>query len=444
MSEKRKSKPSLWLAILFGVSVCVLLADGMYLLVRHIDLQRGEAEYGAGVCAIAGGGCDEVLTSDYSEILGISSGALGTAYGVVALLLMVAVVAQWGPRQSLGSCFVLLMGLGLAGSLAFLKILYLDLGMNCPLCVLYHAMNLSMTLSGWGIVSAWVPLSGKKPVVAAEDEPSSWSLIPGLGLPILAGLFIIVGYLTWHARFELETLKQQVNILLTPEEREFLTFDRSPVVSIPDDPLSPSLGNPDAPHVIVTFKDFECPPCGRATQTLKRIYDQFPDRLRIVFRHYPLGKDCNSKVDSDMHPQSCIAAEAAEAARIQGKFWEFHDLMYERQGDLESKPFKVWAQELGMDPDRLAQDMNSIAVRERIQADVRLGNDIGVTATPTIYMDGHELTFWYNDELLMKFLAHKLSEEGEPVIMRLPSPRVEEATRTTVPPPPTEVTEPAS
>lgn len=411
---KTAAFPKIWLIVLWGVASLILLVDGFYLLIRHTQLQKGVAEVGGGVCSIAGGGCDEVLLSAYSSILGISAGAWGCAYGVFGLLLIFALLGNWGPRRALGSCYVLATGFGLAGSLAFLKVLYIDLGLNCPLCLLYHMGNLVMTLTGWGIASTWVPLTKNASSDVDESEMSTSRIVPGLGLPLLGALAILLGYLSWQSNIRLNSLQEQLETMFTPEERALLLWNQGKVFSIVNDPDSPALGPEDAEHTLIAFKDFECPPCGRLSTRLAELHRRFPTQVRIVYKHYPLGSDCNPVLEglgSNMHVQACEAAEAAEAARVQGKFWEFHDLAFAKQRELPTKPFQLWAEEVGLDMERFNRDLLSSEGRKRIAKDVVLGDELDITSTPTVFFDGREVDFWSKEKLWNKFMAVQLGGE---------------------------------
>ncbi len=410
MSETKKH-PSIALLCLCIVALIVLLADGVYLLVRHIDLERGTAEYGAGICSIAGGGCDDVLTSAYAEFMGISAGALGTAYGLVVLLLIIGMYGGWGPRKTVGTCLVLFTGLGLAGSLAFIKILFIDMEANCPLCLLYHAANLVMSISAWGIASTWVPLAEKGATAPDDLKVSSVHLIPGLGLPIVVGLFAIAAYFAWHQYDELQRYRADIEKLLSPQDIAIQRFEQIPPFNIPRDDDVPRLGPKDARHSLVVFSDFECPHCARAAAVIQKLHEDYPTQIEIVYRHMPLSSECNAELAAmnyNLHPQSCQAAEAAEAARLQGKFWEYHDLMYSRRSEIESTPFRIWAEELGLDVQAFNQAMGSRAGQENIQRDIALANRLGVNSTPTLYFDGREVRFWSQEKTWDRFMEVKL------------------------------------
>ena len=149
------------------------------------------------------------------------------------------------------------------------------------------------------------------------------------------------------------------------------------------------LGPPTAPAHIEEFGDFECPPCGMFHPILEEMHKEFGDRLRITFREFPLVPT---------HQHALAAASAAEAAGMQGKFWEMHDLLYERQKDWKKEfnvrpVFESYAKEIGIDVARYQRDMASDAVANRITRDGVRGRSLGVQGTPTVFLNGREVPF---------------------------------------------------
>lgn len=149
-------------------------------------------------------------------------------------------------------------------------------------------------------------------------------------------------------------------------------------------------GQKPAAGTIVTleeFGDYQCPPCGLLHPTLKSLKREFGANLNFIFRNLPL---------SNLHKNAMLAAQAAEAARVQSRFWEMHDLLYENQKlwseEADPKPiFLKFAQDLGLDTARFDRDLNSAEVKARIQADQDAAAKQGITGTPTVLIDGRRL-----------------------------------------------------
>jgi protein-disulfide isomerase len=146
-------------------------------------------------------------------------------------------------------------------------------------------------------------------------------------------------------------------------------------------------GDASAPVVIEEFGDFQCPPCGALHPMMKKAEGEFGPRLRVIFREFPLAK---------IHKNALDAARAAEAAGLQGRFWEMHDTLYEKQGEWGVMPdarpvFQEFARGLKLDLDRFNSDMDSLQVNSRISGDMSRGESLGVKGTPTVFINGREL-----------------------------------------------------
>jgi formate-nitrite transporter family protein len=138
-------------------------------------------------------------------------------------------------------------------------------------------------------------------------------------------------------------------------------------------------GPPDAPVTLVEYGDYECPYCGRAYPILKAIQERMAGRLRFVFRNFPITTN---------HPHAQHAAEAAEGAAAQGRFWEMHDMLYENQHALEDDALVAYAADLGLDTERFQHDLSRHVFRERVREDFLSGLRSGVNGTPTFYING--------------------------------------------------------
>jgi protein-disulfide isomerase len=150
-----------------------------------------------------------------------------------------------------------------------------------------------------------------------------------------------------------------------------------------------TLGSPNAPARLEEFGDFQCPPCGVFHPILQQMRNEFGDKLQITFREFPL---------TPAHQHAQAAASAAEAASVQGKFWEMHDLIYEHQNDWKDKfdvrpIFEGYAQQIGLNLERYKRDVTSEPVAQRIFLDQKRGQSLGVKGTPTVFLNGREVPF---------------------------------------------------
>jgi protein-disulfide isomerase len=111
-----------------------------------------------------------------------------------------------------------------------------------------------------------------------------------------------------------------------------------------------------------------------------------------VFKHYPLGTACNAGLSRDIHPHSCEAAVGTQCARRQGKFWEFHDHTFDNQGNLGTKTMLQVADQLGLDRAEFEECLNRDTLWDEVRAQVAQGKELGITGTPTMYVNGKELS----------------------------------------------------
>lgn len=145
-------------------------------------------------------------------------------------------------------------------------------------------------------------------------------------------------------------------------------------------------GNPNAPVTLEEFGDFQCPSCGTYYAELKKIEAEFGDKLRVIFRESPLVP---------MHEHALMAAQAAEAAGLQGKFWEMHDKLYENQATWTPAKdlvpiFVDYAKQIFIDPDRFMKDLNGEQVAQRIFQDGKRVHALGLNGTPSFFVNGQE------------------------------------------------------
>lgn len=160
-----------------------------------------------------------------------------------------------------------------------------------------------------------------------------------------------------------------------------LTAPEPPTLSIATDD-QPVKGNPKAAVTIVEFTDFECPSCARQHPVLDRIVSEFGDRVRLVVRDFPLSQHANARK----------AAEAAEAAREQGKYWEYATVLFRNQSALGIDKLRQYATEVGLDRARFDASLDGGKFAEKVQRDLVDGRKLGVNGTPALYINGKRVS----------------------------------------------------
>jgi protein-disulfide isomerase len=141
-------------------------------------------------------------------------------------------------------------------------------------------------------------------------------------------------------------------------------------------------GNPDAPVTLEEYGDFQCPPCGMFAAFVGQLEKEYNSRLRVVFRNFPLSA----------HEHAREAAVAAEAAGLQGHFWEMHDMLYREQEAWSKAPntrelFESYAGTIGLDLDKFKKDMDGEKTQARVQAHRQRGESLGIQTTPTLFIN---------------------------------------------------------
>ena len=152
-----------------------------------------------------------------------------------------------------------------------------------------------------------------------------------------------------------------------------------PSLVLPVGPRDHAQGPATAPVTLVEYGDYECPHCGRAYPIVKAVQKKVGKQLRFVFRNFPL---------TEAHPHAATAAEAAEVAGGQGKFWEMHDAIFENQDALAFSDLISYAERVGLDSDKFTASLKSHAYVSRVREDFMSGVRSGVNGTPTFFLNG--------------------------------------------------------
>jgi protein-disulfide isomerase len=169
----------------------------------------------------------------------------------------------------------------------------------------------------------------------------------------------------------------------------------TPELTIPVGENDHIQGSGDAAVTLVEYGDYECPHCGRAYWIVKKVQEKMGDRLRFVFRNFPL---------TQTHPHALRAAQAAEIAAVQDKFWEMHDRLYENQNALDDESLIAYAEEIGLDGEKFTEDLRSDAFEKKVRADFMGGVESGVNGTPTFFINGVRFNQSWDYETLLDAL----------------------------------------
>ena len=392
------------LAALAGLGIC------LYLYSFHIALLMGEIKSGLLCGSEYGLGCNSVSSSPYSSLLGSPLASWGVIfYGALALLGAGSLIfRQDGGRAFLRWAFILIF-LGLAFDLYLAHTMIFRIGAVCWLCIATYAINLAiliiLAVPVWKESKPRVSLLSIFPGYKDNQEIELYyrNVIKGLliGAILLTAVIGLAGsqFLTQSLTGTEKERLAKVTENLSQQKPRFIEVNNRPF-----------MGSEKAKLQVVEFSDFLCPYCSQASKYLKLAGSGNHDKARFVFRHYPLDKACNKRLSSNIHPGACMLAEGAVCAHEQDRFWAYHDMAFETRGQISRSVVQNIAGKIELDLNTFNSCLDSGRARKVITEDINAAVNAGVTATPTLFINGRKLRGvpkpWVLNELL------KFSEEN--------------------------------
>lgn len=375
--------------------VIILMSLGLvlsiYLYSIHLSSRLG-ASIG-GICAVLGGGCEEALRSPLSEVLGIPLAFWGIVfYVVLGLQLSFHRMASGKDSPRSNGISVLLASIAALGGLILLSLMAVGTTPFCPLCMLVHFLNLCILLllylltmhSGIEILRrGWLNIvefiRGSDPLDTARRLSITGNIATLLGGTALCLWAIII-------EKDLDVQNQAVD-----EKLLVVAMQNEQQRNIPIHADDPILGDTSALIKVIVFSDFQCTSCGMLAREFMKLAPMFGEDAALIFKNLPLDSDCNTMLKNSLHPRACEAARAAEAARMQGRFWQFHDDLFLAgvpRTDAELVRIAVGA---GCDSSRFLSDFYSEESAAAVQRDTDLARDLRLDGTPSVFINGRQL-----------------------------------------------------
>jgi protein-disulfide isomerase len=274
------------------------------------------------------------------------------------------------------------------------------LGVLCVMCFATYIANFLMLLlfpAAMGLRYAEVPsFVGRYlgSVVGSSGGSPAKDLKPRLGLHL--GLTLAIAAFGLVFFFGLNPAVHRPYIPV-PRDLYVKAFNALPVQEI-DVSGRPFWGNPRAKVKIVAFSDFQCPFCRRAAFTLKPYLKSYKDDVAVYFMNYPLDSVCNPAIEQEGHPVACLAAKAGVCAAKQGKFWDYHDRVFENQKRLSRAVLVDLAAKVGLDGPAFESCLASDEVLEAVKKDAEEGAKLELKGTPAIYVNGRFFRDWPDPE----------------------------------------------
>jgi len=385
-----------------GLALCCLLLT-RFALKQPASILENPAMCGEPM-DITAYGCAGVFASRYAAWLGLPLPIWGAGYFLGMIVWLLAA----GRRLAFNWMFLLACLAALLASAAMMYVLSVVLPGTCRWCQVVHLVNFVFITFG---VSCW--MSSQKTQVKAPGAIRTTILAALLSLSIVALFGLGIAALMFAGRSN-QYSRSYLALRLDPEYQQWL-FARTPRKRIPLMRSDHVLGPRKARLKIFVFKDFQCPSCHEAWQLLKDIQGKYPQHIALIPKNYPLDKRCNPRVKTSMHPFSCAAAKAAEAAAVAGgeeKFWKYHQLLQNYRRKLELAPYLKLAVEAGFNSLQFQQALLDEKVERAIQRDIELAAKLGVHATPAIFINGKYVDGWKAKGLLEKLIRRELIRLG--------------------------------
>ncbi|MGO9566455.1 MAG: vitamin K epoxide reductase family protein [Desulfomonilaceae bacterium] len=378
-------------AVLLVLAIVGTFATG-FLDYRHVALTSHLGTAGDSVLCRSQGSinCDAILLTDYAVLFGyFSSALLGLVGFVFVLWLAVNALLNQRIRKLSWICLVIYFAAAIGFSWYYAYIMIFEVDFVCPWCIVVHVVNL-LSLVFVIVVSIRKRQEFLLPEISTIGERLYFV---GVGLLISLSVFFMSGMVEKSLSFD--DAKAKYEELANDPVVINAMLKASPDYQIPLSAQDPIYGSPAAPYPIVLFSDFQCPICAEAEKFLRRVVDMNPNVVKLVYKNYPLSLECNYILLGNLHPMACAAARAASAAFLMGgpkSFWAYADLLFSHQRELKTNPWVSFAQQIGLEPQKFQELMNSgSAADKKVAEDVALGIKLRLTATPQVFFEGKKI-----------------------------------------------------
>jgi len=352
-----------------------------YLTFLHLGLMRGEF-LGGPACGVGVFNCHAVTSGARGSLLGMPLSLWGML-GYVAVLAL-SLLGQQSEELAAHtlSLIALLALIFVAIDVALLTVMVTVIRLYCPYCIMTYLVNLllhsvSMRSLGWAPAGAMRKVSAAVRALMPSRRQPTTILFWGLMIVGALGVVGVHAATTFVSVGTFGSMRKQI--------REFLT--KQPRVAL-DVAGGPTVGPQHAPLQIIEFSDFLCPACQRASKLNTVILASHRHDVLFTFKHFPLDTSCNEKVSRTVHPGACRVAAAASCANLQGKFWPFHELIFEKGPQYNPMKLEEDAQRVGLDLTRFRTCLDSGEGLDVVKRDIAAAAGIGVMSTPTYVING--------------------------------------------------------
>jgi len=389
------------------------LAATSYLTYLHLEMFTGSWEEPS-LCGISRRiSCEAVSASSYSALFGVPVAWIG---GMFYLLVGALAVLGWLGKGRNAAAYAAvifwLAGLAVVIDIYFAFVMVFLIKSLCLFCLMTYILNIIILVLAYKI--------SPRSRVAMWEAASAHFSPKQKGAPAVLVCLLAVALIGGSGGMQIRKLEKDT--LSRFDEASYLASRaKMPRLAV-DTSADPAMGSERPILTIVEFSDFQCPHCRRAHMLMESLLPGYMDRVEFVFKNLPLGRDCNRQMlqfPDDLHPAACDLARLGEAAAEQGKFWQMHDTMFDRQGDLpagrglENNEMLALAQEAGLDMEKLQQSLSAEASRLAVEADVEAAIGLDIKSTPTFVINGLKIEGLPSLPVMKRLLDIELEEANK-------------------------------
>lgn len=408
---------------LLGVVLSSILLSHHYQFLERVTDPNGPGE--KSFCTLNDWiNCDLINSSPYAEIFGIPLAGLGLLYYLVIFgASLFAFFSSKDKKNPLFVCFIL-SGFALLFTFYTVSISLVKIKALCLLCSGLYAVNIALfallpLTFGSSIKKIFLSLRNGNKEKKNQVDPLGFR--PKLTLSILlVVIFFGIGLLALHNKGEEireEIRKKAAKKIIKPPIQDIPKMVEQHFAQKPA-PIAigsrPFWGNVKAPITIVEFSDFQCPFCQMAAETLKPQLAEYGDDILFYFANYPLDMSCNPYVTHAMHENACNAAKAVLCADKEGQFWPYHDILFQNQKALSSGELVSYGEQLKLDKENFMKCLFSEESTNLVKQDIELGKSLGITGTPSLFLNGRPLKGWNNPDFLKAVIEEELKRNNQP------------------------------
>jgi protein-disulfide isomerase/uncharacterized membrane protein len=413
--RRRLLPPLLVLLAAVGLALCVHLAN------VHLKVLQGGVSEGLFCGSSRLWNCNQVASHESSWLLGLPLAFWGIAFYILLSGLSIAAVLYRGEdKKSVAALGALLCGLAFAFDLYLGAVMVGGIGALCASCIATYGVNLALCAGFLALVRAipgrirWRALLPEWRMLARGADADYYRHL------LKAGLAALTAAVAWLVLLEFRIPLRDTLQFGEKQVEAFLEQVRSvPPIEPERFEGQPLTGPRDAPVQLVLMGDFQCSLCRQLARTIEELRAEWPGSIAVAFVNSPLSSECNPGVPVPYHEDACWLARAGECADRQGRFWAYHDFLYEKVPLSQAEKETVLArlEEIGIEREGFLACMDSVQPAEAVAADIDLCYATEVTTTPSMVINGYPKRGTMFPWMLRKIVASLI--EG-PSIARKP------------------------